>query len=85
MFKPINGRVLIKPDASELQKKAQAAGLVLSAEADREKPITGTIVVGGKETEAGQRVLFSKFAFDEVRIDEELYYVVFENAVLGIF
>lgn len=81
MFRPLNDRVLIKP---EEKQQETASGLYL-AEKVVEKPVIGVVVVGNKDVGANQRVLFSKFGYDEVTIDNELYYVVSSINILGIF
>lgn len=85
MFKPINNRVLIKPD--EVENVTQSG--ILLVKAGEEKPVTGTVVVGGvfegRAINAGDRVLFSKFGYDEVVIDKQPHYVVSFQTILGIF
>lgn len=85
MFRPTHGRILIKPDASELEKVASAAGLLLSGDAAKDKPLTGEVMTDGETVKTGDRVLFSKFAFDEFEQDGQAYLVVHEDSILGIF
>lgn len=80
MFRPRNGRVLIKPDENTGETDF---GLILTKEEDT--PVTGMVVSDGEEVKMGDRVLFSKFGFDEVILDKELYYVVAEALILGVF
>jgi co-chaperonin GroES (HSP10) len=42
------------------------------------------VVVGNKDVNEGDRVLFSKFGYDEVTIDGEMHYVVSDFNVLGV-
>lgn len=80
MFKCLNNRVLIKPE----EKPNETASGILLADKTQEKPVIGLVVVGNKDVNAGDRVLFSKFGYDEVTIDNELYYVVSDFNLLGI-
>lgn len=80
MFQPLNNRVLIKPEEKSLET---GSGLVLS-EKVAEKPVIGKVVVGNKDVVAGNRVLFSKFGYDELTLEGELYYVVSDFNILGI-
>ena len=80
MFKPLNQRVLIRPDAAE---EVTASGIILAGK--KEKPATGEIIVGCDIAPKGSKVLFSKFAYDEVTLDKTLYYLVAETSLLGIF
>lgn len=80
MFKPLNNRVLVKPDETKTQTNS---GIFLTE--SKEKPATGVVMVGNSMVKKGEKVLFSKFGFDEVGIDNQIYYVVSENNLLGIF
>lgn len=80
-FFPLNNRVLIKPE----EKATETASGLYLAEKVVEKPVIGLVIVGNKDVTAGQRVLFSKFGYDEVTIDNELYYVCSDFNILGIF
>lgn len=93
-FKPAGDRVLVKPESVE---EKTASGIIIPDSARKEKPETGRVVaVGdGKRTEKGDRipvqykvgdtVMFSKYGYDEVTIDEEEYYVISESNILGTF
>jgi chaperonin GroES len=91
---PLADRVLIKPDAAEAEKRA--SGIYIPETSQKEKPERGTVVaVGeGKRTENGQliplrvkvgdTVMFSKYSFDEVKIDDEDFIIIAEAQVLAI-
>lgn len=82
-FKPLNSRVLVKPDEVE---KVTDGGIIIPDSAKEEKPVRGTVVVSGETgLSVGANVLFSRYGFDEVTIDNELFYVVSISNVLGIF
>lgn len=80
-LKPLNNRILVKPD--EIVTKTDF-GFVL-AEGTSEKPTTGMVVVENNMVKKGDRVLFSKFGYDEVVISKEILYVISEQNILGIF
>lgn len=92
-IEPLHDKVVIKPLSEE---KVTASGIVIPDTVNREKPMQGEVVaVGpGKLDEAGQRlpmsvkvgdvVLFTKYAPDEVEIDDEEYLVIEEEKILGI-
>ncbi|RJQ34349.1 co-chaperone GroES [Candidatus Parcubacteria bacterium] len=94
-FKPAGDRVLVKPQESEDEKTP--SGIIIPDTAEKEKPERGTIVaVGeGKRTDkgdvlplrykVGDKVMFSKYGYDEVTIDGEEYYVIAESNILGTF
>lgn len=79
MFKPLNNRILIKP----FKESITESGIFLAE--GKEKPVKGVVEVGNKKVKKGDTVLFSKFGFDEVEIEKEIYYVVADFSILGIF
>lgn len=80
MFKPLNNRVLIKPDEPVQET---AFGILLPM--NKEKAVTGEVIVGNKDLKKGDKVVFSKFGLDEVTIDNEIHYVVSDVNILGKF
>lgn len=80
MFKTLNDRVLIKPEKASPNR----LGVVLVKNIE-EKPVIGIVVVGNNKVNKGDKVLFSKFGYDEVELDGELHYVVSDYLILGIF
>ena len=80
MFIPLHNRVLIEPDPPTTET---SFGLLLPE--NKEKPATGTVIVGNNDVKKGDRVLFSLFALDEVKIDGKNYAIVSEQGVLGIY
>jgi chaperonin GroES len=79
MFKPLNNRILVKPD--ELPNETNS-GILLGD--PKEKPVTGTVIVSGSIVSKGDKILFSKFGFDEFEINGVVHYVVSEANILGI-
>jgi len=80
MFKPLNERVLVKPE----DKPTETSSGILLSDKTQEKPVIGEVIVGNKDVKEGDRVLFSKFGYDEVTLDGDLYYVVSDCNILGI-
>lgn len=92
-IEPLHDKVVIKPLPPET---VTASGIVLPETVNQEKPMQGEVIaVGpGKLMDNGQRspmgvevgdtVLFTKYAPDEVEIDNEEYLVVDEDKILGI-
>lgn len=92
-IEPLYNKVLIKPLDEE---EVTASGIVLPETVDKEKPMQGEVVAvgGGKlgkngqvtplTVKVGDKVLFTKYAPDEVEIDEEEYLVIEEEKILGI-
>lgn len=94
IVQPLGDRVLVRPE--EVDEEFSASGFILPDSAHKEKPERGTVVaVGeGKRNEKGDilpmrikpgdTVIFSKYGFDEIKIDEEEYYIVNESNILAV-
>lgn len=90
--KPLDDRVLIKPQEAE---EKTASGIFLP-EGAKEKPMTGTVVaVGpGKLSDDGKRtalsvskgdvVLYGKYAGTEIDIDGTQHMILRESELLGV-
>lgn len=93
-IQPLGDRVLVKPITGAEEKSA--SGIIIPDTARTEKPERGTVVaVGeGKRTErgdllpmrvsVGDTIIFSKYGYDEVKVDDEDYYIVSESNILAI-
>lgn len=94
-FKPMGDRVLVKPEASEDEKTA--SGIIIPDTAHKEKPERGVVIAVGPGkigddndiipvgVKVGEKVMFSKYGYDEVTIGDEEYYVISESNILGVF
>ncbi len=91
-FKPIEDRVIIKPNEAEDKTKS---GIYLP-EAAKEKPMIGKIIAAGPgklndkgvrtplSVKKGDQVLYGKYAGTEVDIEGVKHMIVRENELLGI-
>lgn len=91
MIKPLGERVLVEPIAKEV---TTASGIVLP-ETAKEKPQEGKVVAVGSgvlvegqrvalEVKPGDRVLFSKYAGTEIKVDGKEYLIMKENDIHAI-
>jgi len=91
MLKPLGDRVLIKPSSAEEVTKF---GIVIPDSA-KEAPAEGEVVALGNgamkdgkthqfSVKKGDKVLYSKYAGDELKIDGDEYKVMKEEEILGI-
>lgn len=80
MLKPLNNRIVVRPDVIE---EKVVSGIILPSE--KEKPVTGIVVQGNDVVTEGERVVFSRFGYDEVKLDGETLYVVSESLILAVF
>lgn len=93
-IKPLGDRVLVKPEGMGDTKTK--TGIIIPDTAHKEKPERGEVVaVGeGKRTEkgeliplrvaVGETIIFSKYGYDEVKIDDTEYYIVSESNILAV-
>ena len=89
---PLEDRIVVRPGESE---ETTASGLVIPDTA-KEKPSEGKVVAVGKgkvsedgkvtplDVKKGDRILFSKYAGTEVKIEGEEHLIIREDDVLGI-
>ena len=87
-------RILVKPEEGGDQKTA--SGIIIPDTAHKEKPERGEVIAVGSgkrnddgklvpvSVKVGDTVMFSKYGYDEVKIDDEEYYIVAESNILAI-
>ncbi|MSU74722.1 co-chaperone GroES [Candidatus Kaiserbacteria bacterium] len=91
---PLGDKVVVRPSEKEGEKKL-ASGIIIPETVDKEKPAQGTVVAVGPgkyddgalvpmQVKVGDVVLFSKYGYDEVKIEGQEYYILSESNILGI-
>ena len=92
-IRPLHDRVLIR----RLDEDEQAPGGIIIPDTVKEKPQKGEVIATGDgkinergtrqplDVKPGDRVLFGKYSGSEVTIDGELYLIMREDEILGIF
>ncbi len=92
---PLGDRVLVRPKKVE-DKDKTASGIYLPATENKEKPSEGEIIAVGEgwytkegilvplRVKAGDNVIFSKYSYEEVKIDGEDYYILKEENIFAI-
>ncbi len=92
---PLQDRVILKPIVSEDLVKKTASGIIIPDTVSKEKPEQGVVVavgegkvVDGKLVKValsiGDRVVFSRYGYDEVKHDDEDFYIVKEENILAV-
>jgi chaperonin GroES len=92
-LQPLGDRVLVKPVSKE--EKTTTFGIIIPESADKERPAKGTVVAVGPgkledgktlpmNVKVGQQVLFSKYCYDEVKVEDEEFYILSESSILAI-
>jgi chaperonin GroES len=92
-LKPIFDNIVVKKISMEEKTKS---GIVLPDTIDKEKPQQGEVIAVGTgkildngtrsqmEVKVGDKVLFRKYAPDEIKIDGEEYLVMTQSDVIAI-
>lgn len=96
-IKPLADRVVVRPLTEEEAGTKSASGIILPESATKEKPGEGIVVVVGEgkwdedgekriplEVKAGDRIVYSKYGFDEIKVDGEEYFIVGEASILAV-
>ncbi|HWU24228.1 MAG TPA: co-chaperone GroES [Candidatus Paceibacterota bacterium] len=89
---PLADRIVVEPRARE---EVSASGIIIPDTASREKPEQGTVVAVGPgkyengslipmTVKVGDAVLFSKYGYDDVKIDGKEYLILSESSVLAV-
>jgi chaperonin GroES len=90
---PLADRVVVRPLADEASLRP--SGIYIPETADKERPQEGTVVAVGPgayddgalvpmRVKVGDTVMFSKYGYDEVKIDGVEYFVVKEENILAV-
>ena len=91
-IRPLQDRILVK----RLEEETKTAGGIIIPDTAKEKPVEGTVIAVGKgrvaddgtiiplELKEGDRVLFSKYGGNEVKIGGEEFLIMNEGDVLGV-
>jgi chaperonin GroES len=91
-IRPLQDRVIVKRVAEEEKTK----GGIIIPDTAKEKPIEGKVIAvgngkvleGGKvrslDVKAGDRILFTKYAGTEVKLDGEEHLIIREEDILGV-
>jgi chaperonin GroES len=91
-IRPLQDRIIVK----RLEEEAKTEGGIIIPDTAKEKPMEGRVVAVGKgkvleggkvlplDVKAGDRVLFSKYAGTEVKLEGEEHLIMREDDILGI-
>ncbi|RTZ90048.1 MAG: co-chaperone GroES [Deltaproteobacteria bacterium] len=91
-IRPLQDRVIVK----RLEEEEKTKGGIIIPDTAKEKPQQGEIIAAGKgkvrddgkvsplDVKVGDKVLFSKYAGTEVKIEGEEYLIMREDDILGV-
>ena len=91
-IRPLQDRVIVK----RVEEEAKTKWWIIIPDTAKEKPIEGVVIAVGKgkatedgtlvkpDVKAGDRILFSKYAGTEVKIDGVEHLIMREDDILGV-
>ncbi len=90
--RPLHDRVIVR----RLDEEEKSAGGIIIPDSAKEKPIEGEVIAAGNgkilengdvrplEVKQGDRVIFSKYAGTEIKLDGEEFLMMREDDILGV-
>ncbi len=97
-IRPLNDKVIVRPLTDAEQGTSSPSGIIIPDSAKKEKPEQGVVIAVGPgkwdedgekrillDIKVGDHIVFSKYGFDEVKVDRKEYYIVSESSILGVF
>ncbi len=92
---PLGDRILLRPFSPDEMGETLASGIIIPDTVSKEKPEQGEVIavgdgkwIEGKKVplsvKVGDRVVFSKYGYDEVKYEGEEYYILKEDGILAI-
>ncbi|MEK7552571.1 MAG: co-chaperone GroES [Patescibacteria group bacterium] len=93
--RPLGDRVLVEPVTDDGQGKSKH-GIIIPETVNKEKAEQGTVLAVGEgrltddgkvlplRVKKGQRVIFSKYGPDEVKVEGKDYYIISESSILAV-
>ncbi len=91
-IRPLQDRIIVK----RLESEEKTKGGIIIPDSAKEKPMEGKVIAVGKgklndkgertapDVKAGDRVLFSKYAGTEVKIEGDEHLIMREDDILGV-
>ncbi|MDQ6964910.1 MAG: co-chaperone GroES [Mariprofundales bacterium] len=90
--RPLHDRVIVR----RLDEEEKSAGGIIIPDSAKEKPVEGEVIAAGNgkilengdvrplEVKSGDRVIFSKYAGTEIKLDGEEFLMMREDDILGV-
>lgn len=95
LVRPLGDRVVVRPLSQEEAGLRSTSGIIIPDTASKERPEQGIVVAVGPgryddgalipmNVSVGDRIMFSKYGFDEVKIEGQEYCIVSEANILAV-
>jgi chaperonin GroES len=93
-IRPLADRILLKPISAD-EMKTTSSGIIIPDTVSKEKPEQGIVVAVGDgkwddgvkiplSVKVGDKVVFSRYGYDEVKLDGVEYYILKEENILAV-
>ena len=96
-IKPLADRVVLRPLNDAEKNTKSVAGIIIPDTVSKDQPEQGVVIAVGEgkwnedgdkripiTVKEGDRVVFSKYGYDEIKIENQDYYLVSESSILAI-
>ena len=96
-IRPLNDKVIVRPLTEDELGTKSASGIIIPETAKKEKPEQGVVIAVGPgkwdedgekrmslDVKEGDRVVFSKYGYDELKFEDKEYFIVGETSILGV-
>lgn len=96
-IQPLGDRCVVRPLSDEESGSVSASGIIIPDTVNKEKPGQGVVLAIGNgkwdedgekriplEVKVGDRIVFSKYGYDEIKEGDKEYYIVSESNILAI-
>lgn len=96
-IKPLGDRVVVRQLTEEEAGTKSASGIIIPDTVSKEKPEQGIVIAVGEgkwdedgekripmDVTVGDRIIFSKYGYDEVKVGGEELFIVSSSSILGI-
>lgn len=91
---PLGDKILLKPFSMD-EMKTTASGIIIPETVSKEKPEQGKVIAVGEgrwedgqrvpmSVKVGDKVVFSRYGYEEVKLNDEEYYILKEENILAI-
>lgn len=96
-IKPLSDRAVVRPLTDEEAGNVSASGIIIPDSVKKEKAEQGVVVAVGEgkwdedgekripmDVKVGDKVIFSKYGYDEVKVEDQEYFIVGSSSILAI-
>ncbi len=96
-IKPLQDRVVVRRLTDEETGTKSASGIIIPDTVSKEKPEQGIVTAVGEgkwdedgekripmDVKVGDRIVFSKYGFEEIKIGGQEYYILSSSSILAV-